>query len=623
MDPVPGWYVDPSGAPDRRRWWDGHGWTEHVAPAAPSGRATRPFAAPGAVGGSGSTSPAYEPGAPGGPPPPTTADGGPTYELEVSGFGASARQLRGGGLLTRTWHGPQVRPVHLPNTRRGDGVETTKGSTVAGGGGRPRVRSTFVLASVAVTILIADRVIRLSSAEGGLTRVTADALGVAVLLVVLLAVHRSRRRHERSDATLTAVVTAIQDGLVVRDNDGQVVMANPAADRLTGLHHHGRADYDQVSRAGYERLDGTLAAGVELPSARARRTGVPVIGEIGRLELEGEGERWVRVSAVPVASKGRAIGTATTITDITDERHASLRLVEAERRLRVAFEGAPIGMVTMDGIGSITGVNPAFVALVGRPAQDLIGLSERALATSDELDADLAGLWALRSGEADTCQFETRYQRPDGRTVCASVHITALHGEGPADTTYLAQVVDLTDELQLREQLAHAASHDPLTDLPNRRLLEDRLGIALAASARDGHSVGLLFCDLDDFKTINDRFGHARGDELLVAIADRLRASLRGDHTVARIGGDEFVVLAPRVDGHTGLDRLRARIRETVEAPLDGGGDDDEVLQPRVSVGAHLARPGTSLETALRAADAAMYRLKTRRRSEDAGVGAN
>jgi diguanylate cyclase (GGDEF)-like protein/PAS domain S-box-containing protein len=460
-----------------------------------------------------------------------------------------------------------------------------------------------------------------SSPAAGAARVTAYVLGVVVLLGVLIAVHRSQRRRERSDATLTAVISAIQDGLVVRDNDGQVVLANPAADRLTGLHHRGRADYDEISRAGYERLDGTLAAGVELPSARARRTGVPIIGEIGRLELDGEGERWVRVSAVPVASKGRAIGTATTITDITDERHASLRLVEAERRLRVAFEGAPIGMVTMDRVGSITGVNPAFVALIGRPAQDLIGLSERALATSDELDADLAGLWALRSGESDTCQFETRYQRPDGRTVCASVHITALHGEGPADTTYLAQVVDLTDELQLREQLAHAASHDPLTDLPNRRLLEDRLGIALAASARDGHSVGLLFCDLDDFKTINDRFGHARGDELLVAIADRLRASLRGDHTVARIGGDEFVVLAPRVDGHTGLDRLRARIRETVEAPLDGG--DDEVLQPRVSVGAHLARPGTSLETALRAADAAMYRLKTRRRSEDAGVGAN
>jgi diguanylate cyclase (GGDEF)-like protein len=162
------------------------------------------------------------------------------------------------------------------------------------------------------------------------------------------------------------------------------------------------------------------------------------------------------------------------------------------------------------------------------------------------------------------------------------------------------------------EALREAAVHDALTRLPNRTLLVDRLEQALARQLRGGRSVSLLFLDIDRFKLLNDSRGHAIGDQVLVTVAERLRQVVRPSDTVARFGGDEFVVVCEDVDGVADATRLAERIAGALEAPfpVEGG----EVFLS-VSVGISMAGPGSSAEELLRDADAAMYRAKEQGRS--------
>ncbi len=162
----------------------------------------------------------------------------------------------------------------------------------------------------------------------------------------------------------------------------------------------------------------------------------------------------------------------------------------------------------------------------------------------------------------------------------------------------------------LEERLAHWAFHDSLTDLPNRVLFADRLELALARTARDGTKVAVLFLDLDNFKTINDTLGHSAGDELLHAVAHRLHACLRPNDTLARYGGDEFVVLVEHVESPDAAVLVAQRILDSLSRPISVAGHD---LLVKTSIGIAMtgARPGADSDV-LRRADIAMYDAKAR-----------
>ncbi|WP_127782046.1 GGDEF domain-containing protein [Rhodococcus sp. X156] len=172
---------------------------------------------------------------------------------------------------------------------------------------------------------------------------------------------------------------------------------------------------------------------------------------------------------------------------------------------------------------------------------------------------------------------------------------------------------DLQDRLAAeRAKLAHLAMHDPLTGLANRALLLDRLTHALVSPARRARQVGVLFLDLDDFKAVNDRFGHQTGDALLVAIAERLSEVLRPSDTVARLGGDEFIILCEDLSaGEEELDRLVDRVQQACADASARVGLSSEIS---VSVGCAVAGTGNDPEQVLAAADAAMYANKHRAR---------
>jgi diguanylate cyclase (GGDEF)-like protein len=163
-----------------------------------------------------------------------------------------------------------------------------------------------------------------------------------------------------------------------------------------------------------------------------------------------------------------------------------------------------------------------------------------------------------------------------------------------------------------QERLRHLAYHDTLTGLPNRALLYDRMGVAVRQAHRRASGIGVLFIDIDDFKAVNDSYGHDAGDRLLVELASRLRDGVRAGDTVARLGGDEFVVLLDGVTGPEDAARVAAKVVEAVRAPFRHGGHD---LTVTASVGVSTyPEDGASAAALLRSADAAMYEAKGRGR---------
>ena len=273
------------------------------------------------------------------------------------------------------------------------------------------------------------------------------------------------------------------------------------------------------------------------------------------------------------------------------------RLTESERRFRQAFERAPIGMLMLDEAGRVVESNRAFQTMIGRTVDDLTGAPYSLLLHGDEEPIALAG----------SSRLEQRLLHSDGHEVWGSA--TSVVVEEPGGTRLvLVCMDDVTQRRGAEAQLLHAAMHDSLTDLPNRRLMRDRLTTALARSARTGQTVAVLFLDLDEFKQVNDSLGHDAGDDLLVTVGRNLSEVLRACDTVSRLGGDEFVVICEDVADEGDVEVLAQRVMDAVHRPLSLVG-----RTMRVTASMGVATPGPGYDTAdelLHLADVAMYRAK-------------
>src|SRR5437763_1258043 len=265
-------------------------------------------------------------------------------------------------------------------------------------------------------------------------------------------------------------------------------------------------------------------------------------------------------------------------------------------------------------------VNPAFTAQTGYPSGEVVGRHPRLLVGPEtNLDAQVAPRRAAAARRPVTAEH-LRY-RPD---VIDPVRFRMAHADGswvPVEATAnnllgdpdIEGVVvitrDISERKRVEDELAYQALHDPLTGLPNRTLLADRLDQALAASRRRGRSVGLLLMDLDRFKEINDTLGHRSGDHVLEQVARRLEKVLRGSDTVARLGGDEFAVVLADVDGVGEAELVTTKVLEALAAPFDLSG---LALHVDASVGIAVAPThADDSSLLLQRADVAMYRAKS------------
>jgi diguanylate cyclase (GGDEF)-like protein/PAS domain S-box-containing protein len=280
-----------------------------------------------------------------------------------------------------------------------------------------------------------------------------------------------------------------------------------------------------------------------------------------------------------------------------------------------AFDTAPVGMALLDLSGRWFRVNPALARMLGRSAEELLSADTPTLCEPEDLAADAQMLAELAAGAAGV-SVEHRYRHRDGQVVWVRRRAGLVRDAAGLPEYVVAVYEDIGARREADARLSHLALHDPLTGLANRVLLDDRLTQAVAARDRDGGAVVVLFCDVDGLKSINDRHGHAFGDQILIAVAQRLTGHVRSGDTVARFGGDEFVVvchLRAGLDASSMAGRLTAAVEE---APALSAPDGTSV-PVRVSVGQEVARVGElDSDRLLRDADRSMY---TAKRSRDAG----
>jgi diguanylate cyclase (GGDEF)-like protein/PAS domain S-box-containing protein len=298
-----------------------------------------------------------------------------------------------------------------------------------------------------------------------------------------------------------------------------------------------------------------------------------------------------------------------TIADVTDRRRREDERHAAEERLRMGIDNAAVGIIMVDRDLHLTMINPSMRTLLGRADEDLVGRPLELLLHPDDAVTARNRIGALARAELGSYQAERRFVRRDGTTVWALVNVGPVHDAEGNVEHFFAQVQDITDRKAMEDALEHLAVHDALTELPNRTLLTDRVEHALARQS--GH-VAVLFVDIDRFKFVNDGMGHGAGDELLRVVSQRLRELARPGDTVARFGGDEFVIVCEELVGPHEATRVGDRVAHAIEQPMTLGGREVVVT---ASIGIAVAGPGATADQLLRDADAAMYRAKERGRA--------
>jgi len=278
---------------------------------------------------------------------------------------------------------------------------------------------------------------------------------------------------------------------------------------------------------------------------------------------------------------------------------------------RASFERALVGLAILeqseDGM-TVVQVNRALHEMLGG---DPAGRLVTDLVDPGDLDGAAAALAGLADGGLTAWRGELCLPRLDGDGPrWLHLGLVPLPGQDGVPARVSLQATDVTAHREEEQRLRSLALHDELTGLPNRQLLLDRLTVALAAGERPDRGarrVAVLFCDLDSFKAVNDSAGHAAGDAVLVATAQRLRAAIRPGDTVARLGGDEFVVLCPLVADQNTARTIAGRLAAAMAQPFDVAG----VAHPlSLSIGVALSWPQCTADQLLARADAAMYSAK-------------
>ena len=316
--------------------------------------------------------------------------------------------------------------------------------------------------------------------------------------------------------------------------------------------------------------------------------------------------RYMSVTARPVADTGTGRRTAIAMRDVTEELRAKRELARSEEQFRMAMLGAPEGMAVTDSQDRIVQVNPALCELLGTSSQALIGHRFREYIPEEEREQ--VDQWRERllwgNIAIERCQHRLASLTSE---VWVDHSVGIMRDDLGNPALFVHQFADRTAARRLEADLTYKASHDLQTGLANKESLKTRLAQRLGMPPESASTVGVLFCDIDNLKPINDRYGHLVGDAVISAVANRLERAVRRQDEVARYGGDEFFIV---LDHCSSIDELALVARNVQSAASHPVETSMGAIDVSISVGAVLAESTAETDEALRRADEALYRAK-------------
>jgi diguanylate cyclase (GGDEF)-like protein/PAS domain S-box-containing protein len=351
-------------------------------------------------------------------------------------------------------------------------------------------------------------------------------------------------------------------------------------------------DTENVARAQYARDPNTRLIWSDMDLSVLCKDGSEISVDFALSTLSVDGKAWV------VAA----------IRDNRAQRAVEMAHEEVELRFRVAFEDNMAPMMFTDLDDSTIAVNDAFCDMIGYSREEILGHDSKFFTYPEDIGITEETLQRVTSGQADKVRYVKRYLHKDGRVLVVEVSRSPARDASGKTLYFVFSERDITEERALSAQLSHQALHDSLTGLANRALFEDRLGQAHAAILRHGGLGAVLMLDLDDFKGVNDTYGHIVGDQLLAGIARRFERVTRSTDSLCRFGGDEFLYLAQGISSPDEAAQVATRLLDTLAEPFFIGG---AYIEQRASAGI-MIWDGSSADTSqvIQDADVALYEAK-------------
>jgi diguanylate cyclase (GGDEF)-like protein/PAS domain S-box-containing protein len=428
-----------------------------------------------------------------------------------------------------------------------------------------------------------------------------DAQGEAILVGVISDITQRKRAEARLAQYASEFHTLAEnlpDVLVRYDREARFVYVNPRFEKLLGT------SLEEVRGKTTTQIAGLPDAELfERAVLHAIRTSEGHEFEYKLLMPDGN-THWGLVRVSPELDEAGGVAYVQVLSRDISERK------RAEEKLRLAatvFANSYGGVMITDAENVIVDVNPAFTRFTGYTKEEVVGKHPNILASGRQSPAFYTELWETLK-KHDYWHGETWNRRKNGEAYAAMLSISAVRGDEGQLQHYISVFSDISPLKEHEEELDRIAHYDTLTGVPNRRLLNDRLDRAIAHTRRDGHQLAVCYLDLDGFKPVNDRYGHETGDLLLIEITRRLQAAIRPDDTIARMGGDEFVLLLLELSSLEECRIVLNRMLETVSEPVV---IDGKRVAVSASIGLTLYPPDdTDAEVLLRHADHAMYCAK-------------
>ncbi|HYH39123.1 MAG TPA: PAS domain S-box protein [Azospirillum sp.] len=422
------------------------------------------------------------------------------------------------------------------------------------------------------------------------------------------ALRESRRRFQEIASVLT-------EGVYVVNDQDVIEYVNPAAEEMLGWRHDELLGRNAHETFHHMHRDGTPFPSEACPVHQAIVAGRRFTTHVDHFVRKDGGWLPVALAAAPLVRDGKVYGAVAAFHEISERLRQQQILRESEERYRLLFNSSLDAVFVYhlgpDGAPStFVDVNDVACERLGYPREELLKRTPADICDPEgavEIPRLIADI--RRDGYG---VFERVHVAADGRRIPVETSARLFRHKG--NTAVIAISRDITERKRAEERIHRLAHYDALTDLPNRRLLMDRLDRAVALAARHGRAVAVLMLDLDGFKPVNDTYGHDVGDELLAVIARRLESAVRRADTIARLGGDEFVLVLSEVGALADAEMVASKVIAVINDPVELAGT---AIHVGASIGiAVFPEDGRDPAALMKAADQAMYRAKADGRNQ-------